>query len=104
MNIYEYEQAVIATSNYKTSVESLFVVTVAMVGEVGEYANKIKKASFKETLDNPFVVDDLKSELGDVLWYLTELCHQHGLSLDDVAMCNAKKVTERKNKGLTYNQ
>ncbi|MBB1074497.1 hypothetical protein HUU62_08745 [Rhodoferax sp. 4810] len=104
MNIHEYEESVIATSNYQRSNESLFIVTVALLGELGEYANKVKKASFKKTLDNALVIDDLKSELGDVLWYLTELCHQHDLSLDDVARANADKVTNRKQKGLTYNQ
>jgi NTP pyrophosphatase (non-canonical NTP hydrolase) len=39
--------------------------------------------------------DDLKSELGDVLWYLTALCELYDMSLDEIYRYNCAKLTER---------
>ena len=38
-------------------------------------------------------------ELGDVLWYLAELCTQLGVSLDDIAAANLKKLEDRTARG-----
>lgn len=99
----EYDQMVRGTSNYTQSTDSLFTVVVALLGEIGEYANKLKKAKFKQTLNDAEQIADFQSELGDVLWYLTELCHQHGLTLEEVARANAIKVIERQQLKKTYN-
>ena len=37
----------------------------------------------------------LKDEVGDVLWYLANLCTDLGLSLDDVAEGNLAKLQDR---------
>jgi NTP pyrophosphatase (non-canonical NTP hydrolase) len=34
-------------------------------------------------------------EISDVLWYISEMCSAWGISLDEVAECNVKKLMAR---------
>tara|TARA_B100000965_G_scaffold303244_2_gene261938 strand:- start:27 stop:356 length:330 start_codon:yes stop_codon:yes gene_type:complete len=74
--------------------------TLGLVGEAGEVAEKVKKV----LRDNKGVFDleskeAIKKELGDVLWYLSNLCTEFGFSLDDVALLNLKKLKSRASSG-----
>ncbi len=74
--------------------------TLGLTNEAGEFAGKIKKI-FR---DKGGVISDedreaLKSELGDVLWYLTQICTQLDLDLSDVARANIAKLRSRKRRG-----
>ena len=74
--------------------------TLGLANEAGEVAGKIKKI-FR---DKGGVIGDaerdaLKSELGDVLWYLAQICTELGLSLDEVAAANLEKLASRQARG-----
>ena len=74
--------------------------TLGLVNEAGEVAGKVKKI-FR---DHSGVVtqadrDALTLELGDVLWYLSELCSQLEIRLEDVAARNIEKVRGRMERG-----
>jgi len=67
------------------------------LGEVGEIQGKVKKIlrdQGGEIKDNN--VQDLKKELGDVLWYVAAMCTELGLSMDEVAEGNIDKLFDRK--------
>lgn len=74
--------------------------TLGLVNEAGEFAGKIKKI-FRDK--GGTISDDdreaLKGELGDVLWYLTQICTNLGLSLEDVAEANLDKLFSRLERG-----
>ena len=70
--------------------------TLGLVNEAGEFAGKIKKI-FR---DRDGVISDqdreaLKAELGDVLWYLTQICTNLGITLEEVAEANLDKLFSR---------
>jgi NTP pyrophosphatase (non-canonical NTP hydrolase) len=70
--------------------------TLGLTSEAGEVAGKIKKI-FR---DKGGTISDadrlaLKYELGDVLWYLTQICTELNLSLDEVAAANIEKLFSR---------
>lgn len=44
--------------------------------------------------------DDLKKEVGDVLWYLAQICTELGLSLDEAAHANLEKLFDRQSRGV----
>lgn len=71
--------------------------TLGLCGETGEIAEKIKKhiRDGKE-LDK----EDLKKELGDVLWYLSALAGDLGIDLQDVALTNYLKLKSRKERNV----
>ena len=75
--------------------------TLGLVNEAGEVAGKIKKI-FR---DKEGVISDadraaLKSELGDVLWYLTQICTELDLALEEVAEQNIEKLFDRLERGV----
>ena len=74
--------------------------TLGLVNEAGEVAGKIKKI-FRDR-DGLISEEDrqaLKQELGDVLWYLTQICTELDLSLEEVAEANLTKLFSRLERG-----
>lgn len=75
---------------------SIVYPTLGLVNEAGEVAGKIKKI-FRDR-DGIITDDDrlaLKKELGDVLWYLTQICTELDLTLEEVAEANLEKLFSR---------
>jgi NTP pyrophosphatase (non-canonical NTP hydrolase) len=74
--------------------------TLGLTNEVGELAGKIKKI-FRDKAGK-ISEDDrqaLKGELGDVLWYFTQICTELDLSLEEVAEANLLKLFSRLERG-----
>lgn len=63
-----------------------------LCGEAGEVAELYGKHLYHGlTLDK----QKLKLELGDVLWYLTDLARRNGIPLSEVADANVRKIEAR---------
>lgn len=74
--------------------------TLGLVNEAGEFAGKIKKIFRDKNGEfSPETKEALKGELGDVLWYLTQICTNLGFSLEDVAESNLDKLFSRLERG-----
>lgn len=65
---------------------------LGLTGEAGEVADLVKKAVYHGVGHTP---DEMAKELGDVLWYLTAVAEEYGLSLADVAAGNIAKLKAR---------
>ena len=65
---------------------------LGLAGEAGEVAEHVKKYLNKSKELRP---DDLKKELGDVLWYIAAICEKLGFSIHDVAELNIAKLRKR---------
>ncbi len=74
--------------------------TLGLVNEAGEVAGKVKKI-FRDRNGKISKEDRnaLKKELGDVLWYLTQICTELGVSLEEVAEANIAKLFARLDRG-----
>ena len=85
MTFQEYQQWSRKTAIYWDLGKNLVYPTLGLAGEVGEVAEKIKKI-FRD--DNGIISDEkrieIQKELGDVLWYVSQLASEMGLSLEDV--------------------
>jgi NTP pyrophosphatase (non-canonical NTP hydrolase) len=71
--------------------EDIEIYTLGLFGEAGSVASAIKKVK----RDNPakeLVHEEIKREIGDVLWYLSEIAHRYDLKLSDVAEANLSKT------------
>lgn len=65
---------------------------LGLVCEAGEAGDIIKKVVYHgHDLDE----QELKKELGDVLWYLSNICNVLGYSLEDIAKMNIEKLKKR---------
>jgi len=71
------------------------------LGEVGEIQGKVKKILRDQggnvTEENK---EDLKKELGDVLWYVASMASELGISMDDIATSNIEKLFSRKERNV----
>lgn len=78
--------------------DRLVSTALGLTGESGEFADMIKKHVFHgHTLDR----EDLKKELGDILWYVAVAAHTHGFDLSEVATTNIEKLKRRYPEGYS---
>ena len=95
-----YQQEATKTALHVNTDHPVVYPTLGLANEAGEVAGKIKKI-FRDK-KGKFTTEDLtalKYELGDVLWYLSQVCTALDLDLGDVAEANLKKLFSRKARG-----
>lgn len=68
---------------------------LGLTGEVGELNSLIAK-TIRDGVDIATYPDKLKSELGDILWFVAAVCKDNGYSLEDIGQTNLKKLSARK--------
>lgn len=75
--------------------------TLGLANEAGEVAGKVKKL-FRDKNGQISAADReaLKQELGDVLWYLAQICTELDISLQEVAEANLVKLFDRLERGV----
>ena len=100
MDFDNYQIEARKTAIYPDKNNNFIYPTLGLVGEAGEVAEKIKKIIRDKNgiLDNETKIA-LKKELGDVLWYLSNLCDELDFSLNDVAKQNLEKLNLRLSRG-----
>lgn len=101
MNSINYQKFV--NTSCKSYVNKNYLV-VAINEEAGEIAGWHKKMVLKKGKNlkkGKLTKQDLKEEVGDVLFYLTRLAKLYGWSLEDVMQANVEKLVaeeeEKKN-------
>ena len=99
-NFDVYQQESRKTWNEIPMNHSIVYPTMGMVNEAGEVAGKVKKI-FRDRGGEITEADReaLKQELGDVLWYLAQICTELNLSLQEVAEANLTKLFSRLERG-----
>lgn len=100
MEFDRYQEESGKTAIYPDRGRNFVYPTLGLAGETGEVAEKIKKV----IRDKGGIVDDatrdaLRKELGDVLWYVAQLCTELNLSMADVAEKNIEKLLSRQKRG-----
>lgn len=101
MNFKEYQEKSRKTAIYPQAGNNFIYPTLGLSGEAGEVAEKIKKV----VRDNGGVVNEeakkeLEKELGDVLWYVSQLASELKLSLNKIAEKNIEKLYSRMDRGV----
>lgn len=101
MDLDEYqdqaEETAIFPDELPEFVEVGQVYTVlGQAGESGEIEEKLKKA-IRE--DDPEYIEEMRAEVGDVLWYLSQVCEEFDWSLEEIAQDNLDKLQDRQERG-----
>ena len=101
MDFKTYQQDSRHTAQAVRTDHPIIYPTLGLVNEAGEFAGKVKKI-FRDQGGVMTSSDEraLKAELGDVLWYLTQLCTELGLTLEEVASANLEKLKSRQERGV----
>ena len=100
MDFKTYQKQARLTAKYPNLGSNNIYPTLGLVGEAGEVAEKVKKV----IRDKKGIFDDeskegIKKELGDVLWYLSNLCNEFDFKFEEVALENLEKLKLRAAKG-----
>jgi len=100
MNFSDYQAKSRKTARYPVIGHGVIYPTLGLANEAGEVAGKIKKVfRDKEGIISEGDRTALEGELGDVLWYLAQVCTELDLSLEDVAEHNIEKLASRLERG-----
>lgn len=75
---------------------------LGLAEEAGEVAGKVAKFIRKSRTEVDFLKlrEDVKKELGDVAYQLSETARQFGWTLQDVIDGNVEKLSDRKDRGV----
>lgn len=96
MEFEQYQQRMVKLKVYPTDYKVIYPA-LKLAGESGEVAEKIGKIlrdqSGEISDDNK---NEIKKELGDVLWYINALATDLDIDLEDVAQTNINKLEKRK--------
>lgn len=97
MEFKEYEKLAAKTAIYPERGHNLIYPVLGLLGESGEVAEKVKKLirDLDYDIDENFT-ENIKKELGDVLWYIAAICFELGISMEEVAKTNMEKLSSRK--------
>lgn len=93
MQLHDYEQAARATALYPNIKGCALYPVLGLCGEAGEVAEKVKKVLRDHSgVMSPIHKQEIAKELGDVLWYLTNIALDLGFSLEAIARINIEKL------------
>lgn len=97
MDFNQYQKKAEETATYPKQGKNFIYPTLGLTGEAGEVAEKIKKViRDKNGKIDEQTKQEIKKELGDVLWYVAQLATELKLPLNEVADYNIKKLESRK--------
>lgn len=117
MTIKEYQKATTKTAVYGESINRLVdfapkedikrilklsYATLGLANEAGEVAGKFKKMlrGDQAAQNIPTITEMLRDELGDVAYYLSQVCNELNISLEDVFSRNTEKLADRQRRGV----
>lgn len=106
MNFNEYQALTHTTAKYqdgcdKAGVPHVMYCLLGLAEESGEVLGKFKKILRDKhwKIDNDDAISITK-ELGDILWYISEVATNMGLQLEEIADTNIAKLADRKKRNV----
>jgi NTP pyrophosphatase (non-canonical NTP hydrolase) len=113
VNFNEYQDKVNDLAMYpgQGTLIGVFYAALGCAGEAGEVAEQVKKtwrddgASYATSILSKNVVgeerrDRIMKEIGDNLWYISQLATELDINLEDVAIANIDKLHSRKRRNM----
>lgn len=96
MDFTKYQEQAVKTQQLYKDDESINEVVpfLGIVGETGSVVAELKK-KLRDGDNYSRFKQQLEEELGDVLWYVSNLASNYKLSLDEIAEKNLKKIRDR---------
>lgn len=97
MNFDDYQKDAVSTAFYPQQGDNLYYPTLGLAGEAGEVCEKIKKIMRDHDGHvDVYKLEEIAKELGDVLWYIANICNELDLDMSYIAINNILKLQSRK--------
>lgn len=98
MTFEEYQKAALGTAKYDHLPYDLQLayLSLQLCSEAGEVAAEFAKPWRKGQYHDD---ENIKAELGDVLWYVVNIAARRDIPLQDILTYNIDKLTKRYNNG-----
>lgn len=94
MDLDDYQQKALATDQRAQGTDSLVIPLLGLAGEAGALLGEYKKR-LRDGASHTSYESLVAEELGDILWYTSNLASKFGLSLAEIAEANLSKVADR---------
>jgi NTP pyrophosphatase (non-canonical NTP hydrolase) len=96
MDFKDYQKQANSTdqNSAKQGVEGVHIPLLGLAGETGTLLTEYKKR-LRDGESHKLFPTQFKEELGDILWYISNIAHKLDLNLDDIAKSNLLKIKER---------
>lgn len=98
MEFNKYQELASRTANGKPGEDLMTNFALGISAEAGEVADLIKKYRFH---GHPLKREELVKELGDVLWYASQVANVAAIGFDEVAESNIAKLMKRYPNGFS---
>ena len=96
MTFNEYQKLAIVTKKpWDDKNFELAYCGLGLAGETGEVVDILKKHFSGSKPFNDEIIEKLKHELGDVMWYIAALCDGMGFDMGEIAQMNIDKLKKR---------
>ncbi len=96
MTFNDYQEETNKTAIYPDKGNNVIYPILGLAGETGEVADKVKKIwRDKNNIISEEDKLEIKKEMGDILWYLSQLATELQIDFDDVASTNVLKIKSR---------
>lgn len=103
MEMNDYQKQARSTAVYPKIGHNIVYVALGLAGEAGEVAEQVKKI-FRD--DGGIITEErnkkLVKELGDVLWYTSQVAFELYTTLNTVAKENLAKLDQRRKEGKLH--
>ncbi len=101
MDFNEYQKLALRTNLSKEDkFKELMQQVLGLADEAGEVQSVFKKWIRDQDADfDKLDTDNIKKEMGDVLWYIAVIAHDLGIPLQDLAEANIAKLASRLERG-----
>jgi len=103
MDFETYQKLSRKTAIYPDKDKNFTYPALGLAGETGEVIEKVKKlVRDKNSIIDDATREEVKKEMGDVLWYLAQLATELKISLNEAAEKNIEKLMSRMEKGTLH--
>ena len=98
MDFKQYQEETQKTAIYPKDREDEYLA-LGIASEAGEYAGRAKKTirDKQGKIDDNEKIERAK-ELGDCMWYISQIATQLGFTLEEIAEMNIRKLRDRQNR------
>jgi NTP pyrophosphatase (non-canonical NTP hydrolase) len=102
MTFEEYQRTALETAIFnKDPLMDKTIWAMGISGEAGEVLEKWKKiVAYNDGIVTEQDKQEIKKELGDVIWYVALMAHSLNLSLEEIILLNVEKLADRKERGV----